>query len=139
MANDRRRPQKLSFTVPGPPVPKERARVVRRRDGSGKSIGVTPSKTKKYEARVRTAAIAALAHWRAKTKQRWIATGEFELYCAFYFKDGHRRDLDNCIKSCGDALNGLLYDDDSQLAKLEAERFLRETRPRAEVTVQRRE
>lgn len=101
-------------------------------------MGVTPPKTKVYETRVRTAAMVALAQWRQAHKAQWHATGEFELECAVYFGDKYRRDIDNCFKSCGDALNGLLYDDDSQVAKLGVERFLGADKPRMEVFIRRR-
>jgi hypothetical protein len=53
---------RLTFTIPGPPVPKARARVVSRVDASGKrkTRGITPKRTEAYEEHVRAMA------WQAR-------------------------------------------------------------------------
>jgi Holliday junction resolvase RusA-like endonuclease len=44
---------------------------------------------------------------------------------------------DNCAKSICDALNGIVYLDDSQIVELIIRRYVDRERPRAEVTVER--
>jgi hypothetical protein len=44
---------------------------------------------------------------------------------------------DNCAKSICDALNGIVYLDDSQIVELVIRRHVDRERPRAEVTVER--
>jgi Holliday junction resolvase RusA-like endonuclease len=74
--------------------------------------------------------------WEAKSqwKGKPIA-GEVELSIYFYFKTKHRRDLDNQNKLVLDALNGIVYEDDSQIDALHLYRYFDAKNPRIEITV----
>lgn len=54
------------------------------------------------------------------------------------FRPMRRGDLDNTLKACQDSLTGIAYQDDSQITRIEAERFDDKTNPRIEVTISRR-
>jgi Holliday junction resolvase RusA-like endonuclease len=113
----------ISFSIPGDPVGKARARVFRNKH-TGRVHAVTPEKTMTYESRVRSAAIEAMrgsppldgpvslqvfASWtlpRSKWKKKSpvgpsLRTG--------------KPDWDNVGKIVSDALNGIAYLDDSQV------------------------
>lgn len=97
----------LTFTVPGEPQAKQRARVFAL--PSGQVRAVTPKETRAYEAKVRTLAQVAV------NQQRWT------------FSDAHYFDLvvkvvrthwdaggdpDNYLKAIADAINGVAFPDD---------------------------
>lgn len=65
---------------------------------------------KKYIAML---AVAARAECRSDQ-----ITGDLMACMTFYFSDARRRDLDNLIKIIMDALNNVLYKDDSQIIKI---------------------
>jgi Holliday junction resolvase RusA-like endonuclease len=58
--------------------------------------------------------------------------GDVSLRCVVYFKD-RRRDLDNVLKPLLDALNGIVYRDDRQVAHLEFTKRFDVRRPRVEL------
>lgn len=111
----------FSLTVPGCPVPKQRAR--RAKNGTW----YTPTRTKKYEEEVAT---IALSH------NMRPATEPVRMTIDIYWPDKRRRDLDNACKSIGDALNGIAYEDDSQIAEIIMRAHLDRERPRAEVVIE---
>lgn len=107
---------KLQFTVPGPPVPKERARVVRRKNplpGQSAKTSYTPGKTEAYEAHVRLHALAArckASRWPWNDdKQRFVVTIEIH-------RSARRGDWDNFAKAITDACNKVLWPDDRLIA-----------------------
>lgn len=109
--------QRLTFTVPGPPVPKARARVTSRIDADGKrdTRSFTPAKTKAYENHVAVIAGAARSHLR-----QWPhldAKARFGLSVSI-FRSAERGDLDNFVKAISDACNGVLWVDDSQVRRI---------------------
>jgi crossover junction endodeoxyribonuclease RusA len=53
-----------------------------------------------------------------------------------WFRSAKRGDLDNRLKIIGDSLNGLAWDDDSQVVRITAERYDDKQRPRLEVVVE---
>lgn len=110
---------KLSFVVHGPPVPKERARVVTRTDASGKSKtrGVTPARTAAYEKLVGMVAMGARSHVSAWPWQDKRARFGVSLRV---YRSAERGDLDNFIKSATDACKGILWPDDSQVRRIDA-------------------
>lgn len=105
---------RLSFTVPGPPVPKHRARVVR--DMWGKARGITPAKTKGYEQNVAMRALVARSHVKG-----WSLDGHFRVDLEVR-RLGTQGDLDNIIKSALDACNGIVWIDDVQVVEIHAKR-----------------
>lgn len=114
----------VTFTVSGPPVPKARARLGRGRHW------FTPDRTRNYERAVRWSALAAIA------RTRWQRQARYVVEVSAYFPDARRRDADNVGKSVLDACNGVLWDDDSQVAALTVRREIDRANPRTEVRVQ---
>jgi Holliday junction resolvase RusA-like endonuclease len=117
----------ITITLLGAPQGKGRARAFLR----GRQIGhYTPEKTRTYEGMIRTAAAEALegrpafdepvefvlraifpvpASW-SKRKQDQALLGEI--------KPGKKPDLDNIAKAWNDALNGVIYRDDSLICRM---------------------
>lgn len=88
----------LEFTVPGPPVPKARARVAN-------GHGFTPERTSEYEEAVCYAALYALLQYLKRNSMAWPGIAKsYRLSCDFY-RRANRGDLSNFIKSVEDALN----------------------------------
>lgn len=109
----------VAFTVHGQPVPKARARVINGR-------AYTPAGTVKAEL-----AIAAHAR-RAGVKPH---DEPVHLVVRFYRFDARRCDLDNLVKTVGDALNGIAWNDDSQVVLLTAAKLVDRGNPRTEVEI----
>ncbi len=133
----------ITFTVPGEPVAKGRARSFIR---NGHIAHYTPDRTARYENLVRLAAQQAMADaapldaavaltvlvffsipksWSLK-KQRAAALGEI--------MHTKRPDLDNVVKAIKDGANGVVWADDSQVAVLRASKAYGQ--PRVEVRVE---
>ena len=116
----------VRFTVPGPPVPKERPRFSIRK---GRPHTRTADKTRTYEDKVRIFARSAMAgipvvpkgipvrvdlllvHEMPKTRSKRISTPG-----PFYKATKTGGDGDNILKSITDALNGIVYVDDGQVS-----------------------
>lgn len=117
---------KVAFTVPGPPVGKGRPKFARR--GSFVTA-YTPQKTASYESLVKLAAgdvmrghdllsgplVAIIearstppASWSKKKKNVALESGLFT----------SKPDLDNLAKAILDACNGIVFQDDAQIAVL---------------------
>jgi Holliday junction resolvase RusA-like endonuclease len=75
--------------------------------------------------------------WEAKTQWKGKPlTGDVKLAITLYFGTKRRADLDNFNKLSLDALTGIVYEDDSQIAELHLKRGYDKTRPRIEVGIQ---
>jgi crossover junction endodeoxyribonuclease RusA len=70
----------------------------------------------------------AKAQWKGKPLE-----GDIEVSITLYFGTRRKADLDNFNKLSLDALTGIAYLDDSQIAKLTIERGYDKARPRLEV------
>jgi Holliday junction resolvase RusA-like endonuclease len=105
---------RLTFTIPGPPVPKARARVVSRVDASGKrkTRGITPKRTEAYEKHVKLLAHYALAQHTAPWPLHLAA--RYGLVVRVYFFE-HEGDWDNYGKIVSDACQGVLWANDRQI------------------------
>jgi len=125
----------LHIEILGPPVPKQRPRAARSRDGSGKLYVFTPKKTVDYEKIVQAATIAAMQKWRVENERHWNAQKRYAVSMWFFVPDRRVRDLDNLQKSILDALNKLVYDDDRQVDEIYAVRDYSPKNPRAVVVV----
>jgi crossover junction endodeoxyribonuclease RusA len=104
---------RLRFTVPGPPVPKARARVVTTKSGRARSY--TPGPTVAYQQVVGRKALTArqnVSGWP------WGMAGKhaprFGLDVIVY-RSAKRGDWDNFGKAISDACNGILWADDRQI------------------------
>jgi len=117
----------VTISLQGQPQGKGRARAFVR----GGHVGhYTPEKTRTYEGMIRTAAMEAIgnrppidqpiqfvmravfpvpASW-SERKRRQAITGEI--------KPGKKPDLDNIAKAWNDALNGVVYRDDSLICRM---------------------
>jgi Holliday junction resolvase RusA-like endonuclease len=110
----------ISFTVPGEPVPQLRPRVVRNR-WTNKIHSFTPDRCTAHAEKVRLYADRAL---KSLTNFRRL-TGPLELRVDVYRERPKsvkratypttRPDLSNYVKLVEDALNGLVWEDDSQV------------------------
>ncbi|MCK5671176.1 RusA family crossover junction endodeoxyribonuclease [Candidatus Bathyarchaeota archaeon] len=125
---------RVSFTVTGNPVPKARARTVRK---GGRTWSFTPKKVAAWEKVVKA---EAAKHFDAPFN------GPVALALAFYMKRPKSRkkdnyvmttpDLDNLEKAFLDGLNGVAYDDDKQVVvKNAVKKYVITGEPRVEVVV----
>lgn len=131
--------QSVCFEIPGKCIAKQRAR-----KGKGGNF-YTPQPTREYETEVAWQAKIAKKHrkpftcavsvdilihepippsWPPSQRKRALAREILP----------KKNDLDNKIKSLNDGMNGILYLDDKQVAKITAEHFYSET-PKAIITV----
>jgi Holliday junction resolvase RusA-like endonuclease len=131
---------KISVTIPGPPVPKYRPRLVRSIHDPvldtirKRARAYTPAKSRDYERHVRACASAT------SMQQRWpkyTPGDEYAVTMQIYFPDARRRDLTNVAKSVEDACNGILWYDDSEIIHLELHGVVDRVRPRVELHVLR--
>lgn len=74
-----------------------------------------------------------------KAKSQWKGapplTGDISVSITLYFGTKRRADLDNFNKLSLDALTGIVYEDDSQIAELNLKRAYDKARPRIEIEV----
>jgi len=115
----------VRFTVEGEPVPKARVRVVISRPGSR---AFTPKTTVEGEQRVQQYCFVSNPRLRP-------VEGLIGLKACFHLGGLGRGDLDNYVKLLSDALNKVVWFDDAQVTKLDAEIFTFAARPRTEVEV----
>ena len=115
----------VSFTVPGDPVTKARARVARTANGVR---SYTPQKTKDGMAHV-------AARYRQARGPGTPGTRGFGVDMVFYVKTNQRRDVDNYVKLVFDGLNGVAWVDDSQVTEMKAKVVRVGDNPRSEVRV----
>ena len=101
---------KLSFRVPGSPVPSPRPRFTR----TGKSTAYHSREYHDYRSLVRDVAQLTCMKIRQWPKE----SCEYDVSLHFTHKDRKRRDLDNLAKTILDALNGAVWKDDSQVSRL---------------------
>ena len=97
---------RMSFKVFGKPVPKARARIV---SSGGRIWSFTPAKTKKYEKEVKQSA------WYAMKKDGVLISSKPFTLSVVFFGAHPRSDWDNLGKAVSDALNGMVWVDDSQV------------------------
>lgn len=72
--------------------------------------------------------------WEAKSQWREAPlTGDIEVSITLYFGTKRRVDIDNFNKLSLDALTGIVYEDDSQIARLHIARAYDKARPRIEI------
>lgn len=134
----------ISFTVIGEPVGKQRPKFS---TVNGHAVAYTPKKTVDYETLVKLSyqqqcggkmyekdialAIDIMAHFPipksvSKKKADMMRSGKI--------RPTKKPDIDNCIKSICDALNGIAYYDDAQIVEVTVWKFYSDE-PKAEITI----
>ena len=91
----------MTFVVPGEPVPKDRHRT--------DEYGNRYNPSEKAEEFVQACYIAAMG------KTEPVGKVTFRLTCVFYTKNRQVKDVDNMWKLVADALQGLIWKNDSQV------------------------
>lgn len=109
----------FAITIHGDPVPKGRARVV-----NGHTY--TPKRTQEAEKEIQQA---------LRDRGATPLSGPLSVTLRFYRKTHRLCDLDNLTKTCLDAGNGYLWDDDSQIVELSAMVERGCANPRTEIVV----
>ena len=117
----------IKFTVPGPPKGKQRPRICK---VNGRSMAYTPKQTIEYERLVR-ASYTAVSKAKFESKlpleisilaffpiPKYVSRKTKELMLNGGLSHTKKPDADNCIKIILDALNGIAYQDDSQVCKI---------------------
>lgn len=117
---------KLAFIVMGKPQGKQRAR--RSRYGHW----YTPRQTVKYEQAVQAECLVVMTQKGIPKRQACSAV----VSVSCFFPDATRRDGDNVLKAVQDALNGVLWDDDSQVIEATVRTAIDRDLPRTEVAVE---
>lgn len=119
----------LSFTLPIPPVAKERARVTR--FGS-----YTPARTKEFQNQVRMHA--------KKHAPKVLFKTPLSLQCDFYIAKPNRPkfihaavrpDIDNYLKAIMDSLNGIIWVDDSLIVMVTTAKYYTTDKPEIFISV----
>jgi Holliday junction resolvase RusA-like endonuclease len=118
----------LAFTIPGPPVPKARARKGR----SGHWY--TPEKTRSYERRIYAHARAAL--WASGFRSMWPMAADYMLRARIYAPTRRRMDVDNLVKSLADGCIGVLWADDHRVGIECPPWEVDKANPRVEVSIE---
>lgn len=113
----------LRFVVEGRPVSWQRKNVV-----NGRVLT-----DKKQRAAKRTLQLAALS----ARPRGWVRDGQYEVRVHAYYPDGRQGDVDRIAGLPLDALEGVAYEADRQVVRLEVGRFTDRERPRVEVVVRR--
>lgn len=99
---------RLAFVIPGPPIPKARAR----RGAGGRWY--TPTATQRYERHVGACGAAALLALGAAASS-WPMRAEYMIRARVFMPDARRRDVDNVVKSICDGLIGVTWADDHRV------------------------
>ena len=138
----------VRFIVPGKPVPKGRPRFAFR----GRTVVSvrTDKKTKQYEDRVRFFAVGAMAGSSKVPAGVPVRLDVLAIHprpikynrkkdpdASFFKVTRTGGDLDNHIKAVSDALNGVVYEDDSQVSVIRGEQHIagKKGEPQSVVTV----
>lgn len=133
----------IKFTVYGEPVPKLRPRVVFRAN-IGRAIAISNPKTVSYEDAIRHAAslnrppipmtdMLALTINVYRSIPKSMSKKKRELAIKELLRPISRPDLDNYVK-VKDALNGIIWKDDSQVVRIIANKYYSEM-PRIEFEI----
>lgn len=126
---------KISFTVHGPPVPKERPRVFRD-SATGESRGTTPKRTDKYEAHVGMCALAARALADRGSVSSWPQKSKaYAIELRVFTESKARGDLDNYLKSILDGCQGVLFGTDRRVRRAAVSVDIDVRYPRVEVKI----
>ena len=107
----------IAFQVTGKPVPKQSTRFGNKRAYLDPKIEAWQQAVT-WEAK----AAAQMADWD-------MLTGDVAARLIFYLPDRRRRDIDNLSKAVLDAMNGIIYKDDTQVQKLVVDKKVSRDKP----------
>ncbi len=128
--------QRLTFTLPGPPVAWHRPKLSRSNRSDGRGVRVIKrDEDVSYQKSIAQAVIHAIQLWTQSFKRPWDGSGEWELELEFNVHNLIKRDVDNMAKNVMDALSGVGYDDDGQCVRLIVTKRLNREKPRTVVTL----
>lgn len=116
----------VTLKIPGKPQPKQRAR----RGKGGRFY--TPRETRDFERSVAQYGLGA----RMRTGERWSLVASYRVRVECFMPDRRKRDADNVAKAVLDGLNGILWDDDTQVVELTTTKAVDRENPRTVVTVE---
>lgn len=108
--------QEVSFFVSGDPVPKARPRFAVTRNG--RHVAYTPKGSAAWEKAITV--VATAVRMRGEIPWPLKSPGPYGCHIIIRSNKKRRSDLDNFCKSCLDAMNGIVYDDDSSIDELYA-------------------
>ena len=114
----------MELVIPGQPKPKQRPR----QGKSGRFY--TPLSTKAHERRIA---------WFARAKMLHPLTGPVALKAVFYRQSETACDVDNLLKALMDGLQGIAYENDSQVEHVEGIKRIDRKNPRTEVEIHERD
>lgn len=113
---------KINIVVPGNPVS---VNSIWRRGKVGMFLTYEATAWKE------TVAIYAKKYWRAPPLQ-----GRVSVSLTCFFKSRRHRDIDNVFKCIGDAMEGICYENDEQIDRLEICRQRDAKNPRVEIVIE---
>lgn len=139
--------KEIYFIVEGRVQPKERPKVYRN-PHTGQVHAVTPKKTKVYEEQVRTAyveacegekvffegAIEMIVNIYVEVPKSTRKLSREAMILGFIRPTVKNGDVDNLFKAISDSLNGVAYNDDSQIVDAQIRKFYGK-QARAEITI----
>lgn len=130
-----RRTLLIDIEIEGNPVPKERPRVesFATKDGRRITKTKTPPRTAEAESRISWAVKAALVGQGGADDAPYV----LEVAAHERRDRSHYADGDNVLKLVGDALNGVVWCDDSQVIEHHVYTFRNVDRPRTEIRIWR--
>lgn len=115
---------KYKIIIPGRPIPKARPRFSEK---AGKYYVYTAKDTRVFERQV------AFLAWNVFKGKPLV--GDIAISISLYFKNRHTPDIDNCVKSLLDGLQGAAYENDRQVKRISVERF-QDVNERAEIEIE---
>ena len=132
------------FTIPGEPQGKARGRTFIHKH-TGRPTTMTPEKTVNYEALIKLQAGQSTKEFYQDQELFMRLTAYYsipksaskkkaELMRNIEIRPTKKPDIDNIIKVVCDALNGVVYKDDTQIVSISAQKFY-ENVPRVEVCI----
>lgn len=114
----------VKFTVPGKTISKANSyRIAKKRMYKTQAC-------KDWENRITFEAGAAMLEINMEATDKQV-----EVEAMVYFPDNRRRDIDNVLKGLLDGMNGVVYEDDSQVQRIIISKQVDRQSPRVEVQV----
>ena len=81
-------------------------------------------------------AVHALQALRGHSLSRQHLSGPYDVSIRLYLPDRRRRDADNVAKAIADALNGVVWQDDSEITRFVIEKHIDPANPRTEIDIE---